>query len=469
VIPSCLLVAACALAIALTAGRPVVAVAIRQGPVARITWADTARLQPRLEAGGLASTSFQAYVERTHQENVRRVHEGDLDHLVFFLLQSTGLSPTPPIEPALSAKSLVEGLPPSTREAFLRDGQTSELRLPTPVGTRIAALLRAIDKPASDARLIYFGSLIETTFPVRTARLPGLTREYFRAMRFLYQKEFVAQRAASRATAIADLYRTRGLSTDTAVEAGFVVHLGLGVVKGLQPDRRIRRVLIVGPGMDLAPRTGLRDTPPESYQPWAVVDTLLAMGLSRLDDMEVTAADINPRVVDHLRRSRATPPVLSVTTDITEANGVSFSPEYREYFAQLGQHVSAPTPADRGRQDSSGHLLKTVRVSRSSASLVRAASLDIVTERLTGAPFDLVIATNILPYFDDLQLALATSNIAAMLAPGGFFLHNEPRPTLGELTSLAGLPFEQSRSAVIATVKGAPAPLYDSVFLHVKK
>ena len=117
-------------------------------------------------------------------------------------------------------------------------------------------------------------------------------------------------------------------------------------------------MLIVGPGMDLAPRTGFRDTPPESYQPWAVIDALLAMGLSRLDDLEVTAADINPRVVDHLRRSRAAPPTLSLTTDIAEAGGVSFSPEYRDYFARLGQHLSASGGTDRGRQDPGGHLLQ---------------------------------------------------------------------------------------------------------------
>lgn len=463
------LVAACALAAALMAGRAVLAIAIRQGPVERITWADTARLQPRLEAAGVTAASFQDYVQRTHAENLRRVHVGDLDHLVFFLLQSARLSAAPPVEPALSARSLVESFDAPARAAFLRDGHAAGLRVPAPVAERIAALLRAIDTPGPDARLIYFRSLIATAFPSRADRAAGLTREYLRAMRFVYEKEFVAQRAPSPAAAIADLYRSRGLSTDTAVEAGYVVHLGLGVVKGLQPDRRIRRVLIVGPGMDLAPRTGLRDTPPESYQPWAVIDTLLAMGLSRLDDLEVTAADINPRVVDHLRRSGKAPPVLSLATDIAEANGVSFSPEYREYVAQLGHHVSASTPADRGRQAPSGHLLKTIRVSRSSAKVLRAEPLDIVTERLTGAAFDLVIATNILPYFDDPQLALAMSNIAAMLAPGGVFLHNEPRPMLGELTTLAGLPFEQSRHAVIATVSGAAAPLYDSVFLHVKR
>jgi hypothetical protein len=63
---------------------------------------------------------------------------------------------------------------------------------------------------------------------------------------------------------------------------------------------------------------------------------------------------------------------------------------------------------------------------------------------------------------------LALTNIAAMLAPGGVFLHNEARPSLSAMTTALGLPFEQSRHVVIATVRGAPAPLFDSVFLHRK-
>ena len=128
------------------------------------------------------------------------------------------------------------------------------------------------------------------------------------------------------------------------------MHLGLAVAKGLQPDRRIRRVLIVGPGMDLAPRTGFREVPPESYQPWAVIDALVSTGFARLDDLEVTAADINPRVVAHLRRSATSPPTLSLTSEIAAKEGVSFSRDYRDYFAGLGAAaVEAGCGAARGR------------------------------------------------------------------------------------------------------------------------
>ena len=438
-----------------------------QPPASRsIAWADVKPLTSRLEAGGLAAATFAGDIARTHRENLRRVREGDLDHLVFYLLQSARITPLPAIEPAVSARTLVESLDPRQRDDFLKTGKADASHVAAPVRARIAALLEALEKPADDARLLYFGELVQDAFPRPGERASGLAVEYLRAMRFVYEKEFVAQRAPRPAEAVADLYRTRGLSTDTAVEAGYLVHLGLGIVKALHPEARIRRVLIVGPGMDLAARTGFHETPPESYQPWAVIDALVANGLARLDDLEVTAADINPRVVAHLRRSRAAPPTLSLISEIAETEAVTFSHDYRDYFAVLGTHLSG----DPARvQERAGHLYKSVRVGAPAARTLHAEPLDIVTERLTGAPFDLVIATNILPYFDDRQLTLAASNIAAMLAPGGVFLHNEARPVLGDLSAAVGLPFEQSRHAVIATVKGASAPLFDSVFIHTKK
>jgi hypothetical protein len=236
------------------------------------------------------------------------------------------------------------------------------------------------------------------------------------------------------------------------------------MVQGVDPNRVIRRVLIVGPGLDLAPRTALADErPPASYQPWAVIDALLALGLSPLDDLEVVAADINPRVVEHLRGAHAEPPVLTLISEVGGTEGVMLSEDYRAYFGQLGSALGEPV------QMSPGGFSRTVRVHRRTAAALTAVPLDIVTERLDAPGFDLVIATNILPYFDDVQLALAMSNVAAMLAPGGVFLHNEPRPFLGELGEAFGVRFEHSRHAVIATVRGGAPPLGDSIFLHRKR
>ena len=266
----------------------------------------------------------------------------------------------------------------------------------------------ALGAPTRDARLIYFGELVRTAFAGSKEREANLVREYLRVMRFVYEKEFVAQRSPRPADAVADLYRSRGLSTDTAVEAGYVVSIGLAILKSLEPDRRIRRVLIVGPGLDLAPRTALLEAgPPESYQPWAVMDALVAHGLARFEDLEVVAADINPRVVSHLRRAHGTPPTLNLMSEIRDSETVTLSADYRDYFASLGRAIAdAGSPPVSGRPIE-GHLRITVRVGPAAARALEADALDIVTERLAGKPFDLVVATNILPYFDDGELMLA--------------------------------------------------------------
>ena len=290
--------AACVFAGAAAAGQMRPAATPERNGVKRITWADTAPLRGPLESQGLTATTFASHIDRLRAAHDTRVRLGDLDHLVFYLLQSNGFTPLPPIEPALSAKALVDGMGAAEREAFLQSGDADVSRVSAAVRARATALLTALAKPQADPRLVYFGELVKATFPDTKTRASALTREYLRVMRFVYEKEFVAQRSARPADAVADLYRTRGLSTDTAVEAGFLVSFGVGILKALDPDRRIRRVLIVGPGLDLAPRTGFLEAgPPESYQPWAVMDALVSHGLARFGDLEVVGADINPRVV----------------------------------------------------------------------------------------------------------------------------------------------------------------------------
>src|ERR1043166_228888 len=74
-----------------------------------VVWSDLSpavqsRLQPALTA-----TSFDSRIAAIAREAQARVREGDMDHLVFYVLQSTHFTALAPIEPALSAKQFVEG------------------------------------------------------------------------------------------------------------------------------------------------------------------------------------------------------------------------------------------------------------------------------------------------------------------------------------------------------------------------
>src|SRR5262249_39206144 len=157
--------------------------------------------------------------------------------------------------------------------------------------------------------------------------------------------------------------------------------------------------------------------------------------------LDVVCADINPRVVDYLRREHDAAPLLRLVSGLDVSPGLTLAADYRDYFTQLGRAIGMPRPATEAK----GRLTKAVQVQASAARRLSAERLDIVTERLSVPAFDLVIATNILPYFDDVELTLALANIAGMLLPGGVLLHNEPRPGLREIAADAGMPLQQAR------------------------
>jgi hypothetical protein len=273
-------------------------------------------------------------------------------------------------------------------------------------------------------------------------------------MQSLHDKEFAA---------IPDVYQRRGLSTDTSVEAGYVVYLGLAALHALEPQRTIRRVLVVGPGLDLAPRTGFVDGgDPESWQPFAIMDALLSVGLASRDALRAHTLDINPRVTDWFARARGAHLRLSIASSIVARDGVRFADDYREYFVKAGRAIGREQPL---RSAGAGRLAKVIELAAGVTDAIDGTTADIVVDRM-DATFDLAVVTNVFPYLSDRDLLLAATNVAAMLSPGGVLLHNEPRPLLAQAMHALGLAMLHSRSAVIANVDGAKSPLYDAVWLH---
>jgi chemotaxis methyl-accepting protein methylase len=74
--------------------------------------------------------------------------------------------------------------------------------------------------------------------------------------------------------------------------------------------------------------------------------------------------------------------------------------------------------------------MRAVRMRPSVVLCVTPQDLNIVLQRLAplaeDEQFDLVIATNILIYYNDFEQALALANVWTMLRPGGLFLVNSP-------------------------------------------
>jgi hypothetical protein len=200
-----------------------------------------------------------------------------------------------------------------------------------------------------------------------------------------------------------------------------------------------------------------------------VADALLALSLSSERELRIHSIDVNPRVVRFMEAVAREPFTLHLFTGIAEATTPPLSADYLTYVRQLGRAIGDEVAPPRAVA-SDRRYQHSIAVRSSLARLMSAERLNIVTERLAGrtaldpGAFDLIVATNVLSYFDDRQLALALSNIAAMLRSGGYLLHNESRAGLVETADAVGLAAVQMRTAVIG---GATArPLYDSVWLH---
>jgi len=281
-------------------------------------------LQRALAAHGIPASAFAAYIARVQAESDRRVADGEREHLIYFALQSRGFTERAPIEPALSARRFVERLPEAERTRLLDDPSfLPAAGWPQAERARIADLLRAFATPVANARLGYFRTLVAWDRPA--IAIGGLYADYVRVARFLYQKEFAAEKDAAR---IAALYESRPHSSDTQIEAGFGVYLGLGTLHALEPTLRVTKILVVGPGLDLAPRTDLIDAvDPQSYQPLAVADALLALSLASDADLRVHSIDVNPRVVRALDDAVRRPLTIHLFTGIRETADQPFRPE----------------------------------------------------------------------------------------------------------------------------------------------
>ena len=442
-----------------------------------IRYADIpAELHEKLKKRGIDRNSFDAYITSLNRRTIERETIGENDHLIFFILQSERFTRKTRVEPALSAAEFVRRLSAEEKTRYLNEPSflPSIERLPATAAGRFNDFIKALKVPGADERLNYFSHFITKEKLPTDSSFQYLYRQYARAMRFLYEKEFVARGIAdpqSLAAYVAPLYQDRGHSTDTQVEANFAVHTALAVIKFQSPSAQLNNVLIVGPGLDFAPRTDLIDLfAPQSYQPFAVADTLLSLKLADPARLRVHCIDINERVVNHLRGAANSNQLrLSILTGVADTDARRLSAEYKDYFRQLGQGIGTESRLEGMPARYKRHLGKSLLVSPEVAAGVSAENLNIVTERIDPSPqYDLVVVTNVFPYFNPTELLLALANIEAILGKGGYLIHNEARPELFALAAKQGVPVVGSRTMLIASGAGVP-PLHDGVWTHRKR
>jgi SAM-dependent methyltransferase len=207
----------------------------------------------------------------------------------------------------------------------------------------------------------------------------------------------------------------------------------------------------VGPGLDFTDKAeGYDFYPQQTIQPFALVDSLTRLGLARPEELRVTTLDLSPRVNRHLaaarQRAMAGEPYV---IQLPLANGDpkhQWDPALVGYWQRFGDRIGEdvapiPPPAVAGAL-----RVRAVRVRPAVTLSIAPQDLDIIVERLeplqppgNDERFDLIVATNVLVYYDAFDQALALANIARMLRPGGYFVTNyavSPLPPLEASASI---------------------------------
>ena len=369
--------------------------------------------------------TFSAWI-RTRDAEIRlRVLRGQEDALVPWLLFGTSFTRAPRLTRAFFEEQSQRFNGPGNAEA-------RERAFRVVFEQRLDDLLATLAGGANNARLTWARATIEqagVSLRDRPATARYLIETFARVTR---ESEGLAAALTGRSPGAgasaerAHVFAARGLAVDTGWTANFAVSEALATpaMRDWFHGSPIRRVAIVGPGLDVIDKDeGFDLYPPQSLQPFAVMDALRRSGLVTLPGLEVMTLDVNPRVNEHLRAARSSrrPYVLHlVATDRPWADGA------RAYWSAFGQYLG-PNTTPPAPPTSPQLQVRSVSVGPEWTDRLAVIDANVVCQRVDLAAaerVDLVVATNILLYYDAAQQALAVSNMVHMLRPNGVLLTN---------------------------------------------
>jgi SAM-dependent methyltransferase len=354
-----------------------------------------------------------------HDAAIRgRLAEGDEDSVVNLWLYGTSFTRRPRVTDQEAARL---ANPAAVEELLLQ---------------RLDNFVAALAAPGSNERLQFARDLLARKgIAVATPAGRQRARIYLVGVR----ERVIAQneryrRAAESPSAYATLFRDRGLSSDTRLTASFAIDAALQALaaSGQVPQGSISRVAIAGPGLDFTDKAeGYDFYPPQTIQPFALIDALRRLKLAR-SGLKVVTLDLSPRVNAHLaaaRRRAATGASYTIQLPLAEDDEKHrWHPDLVAYWRQFGGEIGRAATPIAPPVIAGKVRVRAVAIPPSVVATIAPRDLNVIVERLDLADsaerFDLIVATNILVYYDTFDQALALSNVAAMLKPGGFFLTN---------------------------------------------
>lgn len=372
-------------------------------------------------------TTWDGWIGAREREVRARIDRGIEDSISNLLLYGSSFTSLPRLESAQAAVTPDGQLVPAAR-------------------ARARALADAVAQPQDRERLRFAreflsrrqvgGGSIEGLLEANLRRFASEQRAYEEKLEAAGKRGDAGELLFTRST----LYQQRGLSVDTSLLPNYAIEDTLRAMmrKGALPPGSVHRIAVIGPGLDFADkREGYDYYPLQTIQPFAIMEAVVRLQLARDGKPGVMALDLNPLVIAHVRRAveraRAGLPYMIQLPRDTQAKWNQESVAYWEHFGNIIGAPVNPLPAPPTIE---GIVARAVAVRPQYAVRLSIRDLDIVAQTLDNAPgagFELVVATNVLVYYDLFEQALAMAAIAHMMNPGGVLLVNHTLPAMHPL------------------------------------
>lgn len=234
-------------------------------------------------------------------------------------------------------------------------------------------------------------------------------------------------------------FKDRGISTDSNLYPDYMIQLHLQhmIEQGLLKPGSIHRVAIVGPGLDFVNKNSGSDFyPPQTTQPFAVIDTLARLKLADPATVELYTFDISSRVNRHLDKARKDAAAgkwytIQLLSSPNDQWNKDYAAGFLDYWQKLGDQIGKPAAKIPVPEAAHDIWNRAVSVRPAVVQRVTPEDMNVVFQTVqlpTDKQFDLVIGTNIFVYYAGLEQSLARANLGTMIKPGGFLISNELLP-----------------------------------------
>jgi len=406
-------------------------------------------LPPDLKAASpLDAAKWSAWVQHQDREVRNRLIRGEEDTLVNLLRFGVTFTTEYRIDDEFLARYGQSGLVNSFAENRAND------------------LIHAWTAPNPSAGLIEMRTFVESHgHSLKTPRERAETKKYLLDSLARLRDEYLKYKAQPKDERRFQLFQDRGISLDTNLWPDYLLDLAFRSLreKGMLKPGGVRRIAIVGPGLDFANKEAGNDFyPPQTVQPFAVLDSLLRLRIASASTVELDTLDISENVNVHVAQIRRVAAqgrgyILQLPWNTERPMSGEYRAHFVEYWQKLGDQIGQPVAPIPVPEAAGSTQTRAIQVRPDIVGRVTPLDVNVVYQRLSwpaDCAYDLVIGTNIFLYYGAFEQSLARANVSAMLRPGGFLISTDKLAdkASSELNDVLEVPVDMSEQPLIQDI-----------------